>query len=195
MWNQKYASSDYFYGTEPNRWLAMNASRLPATGRALALADGEGRNGVYLASLGLETLSVDLSEVGLAKANKLAQAKCVELKTLQADLAEYQPEPESLDLAVAIYAHFPTEVRIKAHAACAVGLKPGGLFVLEGFHPEQLAYTSGGPKSVDMLYTVEKIMADFEGFQVLEAHEGLTHLQEGRHDGLGYVTRLVLRKP
>ncbi len=191
MWNQKYDCDGYFYGTQPNEWLRMNRHRLPTAGTALAIADGEGRNGVYLASLGLQTTSVDASEVGVAKAAKLAQQKGVELNALHADLNEWQPQPDSVDVIASIYAHFPRDLRAKTHTACAAALKPGGVFVLEAFHPKQLGRTSGGPGNVELLYDVQTIVADLDGLKIIEAQSGLTWLNEGRHDGEGYVTRVV----
>jgi len=194
MWNQKYDCDGYFYGTQPNQWLVMNRHRFAKSGSALAIADGEGRNGVYLASLGLQTTSMDASEVGVAKAAALAKQQGVEMTTLHADLNEYQPQPESMDVIAAIYAHLPALLRIKTHRACVAALKPGGLFVLEAFHPNQLGRSSGGPGNLDLLYDVESIVDDLAGLKILEAQSGLTWLDEGRHDGEGYVTRVVAQR-
>ena len=194
MWNEKYADAEYFYGQAPNQWLVMNRERFPATGRALAIADGEGRNGVYLAECGLDIDTVDGSEVGVAKSLELAHQRGVSINAVHADLAAYDLGEQDYDLIVAIYAHFPGALRQSVHAGCARALKSGGLFVLEAFHPEQLGRKSGGPGKVEMLYTVEQVLQDFEGCQVLEAQQGLTWLDEGRHAGLGYVTRVVVRK-
>ncbi len=195
MWNEKFAGDAYFYGVAPCEWLVMNRHRYPTGGRALAIGDGEGRNGVYLASLGLDTTSLDQSEVGLAKAEKLAAARAVELSTWHADLADIELATDHYDVIVAIYAHLPQPLRAHTHAACARALKPGGLFVLEAFHPKQLNYRSGGPKIVDLLYRAEDVCSELHGLTVLDAQEGLTQLAEGTgHRGPGYVTRVVARR-
>lgn len=194
-WNDKYSQPGYVYGTEPCQWLRMNQHRLPNTGRALAIADGEGRNGVFLAQHGLEVTSVDLSEVGLAKAQQLANARGVQIRTVTADLKDYDIEPESLAVAVAIYAHLPSDLRPRVHRRIFEGLKPGGLFLLEAFHPNQLHYASGGPRTLDLLYRVEDVLGDFSTCEIIDALEGQTALNEGQgHLGLGYVTRLVIQK-
>lgn len=195
MWNEKFAGDAYFYGVEPCEWLVMNRHRYPATGRALAIGDGEGRNGVYLASLGLDTTSLDQSEVGLAKAKQLADSRGLALDTWHADLADIDLAEHRYDLIVAIYAHVPQPLRAQTHDACARALKPGGLFVLEAFHPEQLNYRSGGPKVEELLYTARGVCDELPGLTVLDAHEGLTLLAEGTgHSGPGYVTRVVARR-
>lgn len=195
VWNEKYSQPGYVYGTEPCQWLRMNQHRLPTEGRALAIADGEGRNGVFLAQQGLQVTSVDLSEVGLAKAQALASTRGVQLQTVIADLRDYEIAPGSLAVAIAIYAHLPSDLRPLVHRRIAEGLQPGGLFVLEAFHPNQLKYTSGGPRSVDLLYRVDEVLADFSDCHIVEALEGQTALTEGHgHLGLGYVTRLIIQK-
>lgn len=194
MWNQKYDCDGYFYGTAPNEWLRMNAHRFPKSGRALAIADGEGRNGVYLASLGYQTDSVDSSEVGVAKAAELAARHQVELNAVHADLRDYAIEANSLDVVAAIYAHLPADLRRQTHAACAQALRPGGVFVLEAFHPKQLGRASGGPGKLELLYDVDDILEDLGDLKIIEAQSGLTWLDEGRHEGEGYVTRVVAQR-
>lgn len=195
MWNDKYSQTDYVYGTAPCQWLVMNQHRLPTSGSALAIADGEGRNGVFLAELGLQVTSVDLSDVGLAKAARLAASRGVALSTVQGDLAQYAVAPGSLAVAVAIYAHLPANIRSDVHRRIGEGLRPGGLFLLEAFHPRQRDYESGGPRDLDLLYRVDDVLADLPDLTILEALEGQTLLAEGHgHVGLGYVTRVVLQK-
>jgi len=195
LWNTKYDQAAYVYGTEPCRWLKMNEENLPRSGHALAIADGEGRNGVYLAGLGLEVTSVDLSSVGLSKAQALAASRQLRIQTIQADLESYPIAPESLQIAVAIYAHLPSAIRRLVHSRIESALQPGGVFLLEAFHPNQLGRASGGPRDADLLYRVDDILADFPNLSILEAFEGQTQLSEGQgHVGLGYVTRVVLVK-
>ena len=195
MWDERYQTPEYIFGDQPCQWLIMNQHRLPTSGRALALGDGEGRNGVFLAQLGLQVTSVDLSEVGLSKARDLAHERGVSIQTVKADLEHYEINPESQDLIVSIYCHLPDAIRKRVHSRAEEALKPGGLFILEAFHHSQLKYQSGGPKTTDLLYDLEALTGDFQSLQILEALDGLCYLDEGaRHSGLGHIVRLVLQK-
>jgi SAM-dependent methyltransferase len=196
MWDERYQTPEYIFGDQPCQWLIMNQHRLPQSGKALALGDGEGRNGVFLAELGFEVTSVDLSEVGLSKARDLARKRGVTIQTVQADLEYYEIEAESEDLIVSIYCHLPDAIRKLVHERAEVALKPGGLFILEAFHHSQLKYQSGGPKTTDLLYDLDALLDDFQTLQILEAFDGLCCLDEGaRHSGIGHIVRLVLQKP
>ena len=196
MWDERYQTPEYIFGDQPCQWLIMNQYRLPNSGEALAIGDGEGRNGVFLAGLGLQVTSVDLSEVGLSKARDLAQERGVTIQTVQADLEDYEIDPESQDLIVSIYCHLPDAIRKLVHKRAEVALKPGGLFLLEAFHHSQLKYQSGGPKTIDLLYDLDALLDDFQTLQILEAFDGLCYLDEGaRHSGIGHIVRLILQKP
>ena len=196
MWDERYQTPEYIFGDLPCQWLIMNQHRFPQSGEALALGDGEGRNGVYLAELGLRVISVDLSEVGLSKACDLAKKRGVAIQTVQADLEDYEIDPESQDLIVSIYCHLPDAIRKLVHKRAEVALKPGGLFLLEAFHHSQLKYQSGGPKTIDLLYDLDALLDDFQKLQILEAFDGLCYLDEGvRHSGLSHIVRLILQKP
>ena len=196
MWDERYQTPEYIFGDQPCQWLIMNQHRLPQSGQALALGDGEGRNGVFLAELGFEVTSVDLSEVGLSKARDLASKRGVTVQTVQADLEHYEIEAESQDLIVSIYCHLPDAIRELVHERAEVALKPGGLFILEAFHHSQLKYQSGGPKTTDLLYDLDALLDDFHMLHILEAFDGLCYLDEGaRHSGIGHIVRLVLQKP
>ena len=195
MWDERYQTPEYIFGDQPCQWLIMNQHRLPQSGQALALGDGEGRNGVFLAELGLEVTSVDLSEVGLSKARELAVKRRVSIQTVQADLKHYEITPESQDLIVSIYCHLPDAIRKLVHSRAEKALKLGGLFILEAFHHSQLKYQSGGPKTTELLYDLDALIGDFRALQILEAFDGLCYLDEGvRHSGLGHIVRLVLQK-
>ena len=196
MWDERYQTPEYIFGDQPCQWLVMNQFRLPQSGKALALGDGEGRNGVFLAELGLQVTSIDLSEVGLSKARDLAKKRGVAIQTVQIDLADYEIDPESQDLIVSIYCHLPDAIRKLVHKRAEVALKPGGLFILEAFHHSQLKHQSGGPKTTDLLYDLDALLDDFRKLKMLEAFDGLCYLDEGaRHSGIGHIVRLVLQKP
>lgn len=197
FWDQNFSAPGYKYGTEPNAFLREQAFRLPPGSRVLLPGDGEGRNAVWLATQGHRVTSVDLSLVGLGKAQQLAAGKGVELAILQADLADWAPEPASFDAVVLTYVHLPPAIRASAHARLAAGLCDGGWLILEAFHPEQLAHASGGPRDVAMLYDLATLRADLAaaGLQESLAWEGRVTLDEGPgHQGLAHVTRYVAQK-
>lgn len=196
LWNERYGDDAYHYGTAPNAWLASQGWRLPRTGDALAIADGEGRNGVWLAEQGLVTTSLDQSVKGLDKARALAQRRGVSLTTLQADLAHFEWPHAACDVIASIYVHLPAALRLRTHAGAAQALKPGGLLILEAFTPEQLQCHSGGPRDPALLYTAELLRGDFPGLDILELLSGEVLLAEGRgHAGPGRVVRLLAQRP
>lgn len=196
FWNSRYAEPGYAYGTEPNTFLVSQQHRLRPGMKALAVADGEGRNGVWLASQGLDVLSVDASEVGLAKARELAADRGVRLRTERADLTTWAWPEAEYDVVAAIFIHFPPEVRARVHRAMLAALRPGGLLILEAFTPEQLNYKSGGPPVAAMLYTADMLRIDFAGAEIVVLEETITELAEGQyHRGPAAVVRLVARRP
>ncbi|MDE1899434.1 MAG: class I SAM-dependent methyltransferase [Xanthomonadaceae bacterium] len=196
LWNERYSDDAYHYGTAPNAWLASQAWRLPRAGDALAIADGEGRNGVWLAQQGLATTSLDQSGKGLDKARTLAQQRGVTLATLQADLTHFEWPPAAYDVVVSIYVHLPAALRLRTHAGCAQALRPGGLLILEAFTPEQMHCHSGGPRDPALLYTAELLRGDFRGLELLELLSGEVLLAEGRgHAGPARVVRLLAQRP
>ena len=199
FWNDRYEKSDFAYGTEPNAFLVSQQHRLHSGTQALAVGDGEGRNGVWLAQQGLDVLSVDLSSAGLEKAQALARDKSVTLRTQQVDLSSWEWPENTFDLVISIYLHFPPDLRERMHQSMAKALKPKGLLMLEAFTPDQLAYQekyqSGGPPKLDMLYTPDMLQQDFKDLEVLEIVETVTKLQEGQyHNGPAAVVRGVFGK-
>ncbi len=191
LWDQRFAEPGYKYGLEPNAFLRDQATRLAPISRVLVPGDGEGRNGVWLAEQGHSVMSVDYSAVGLQKAQALAASRGVALTTELLDLADWAPASETFDAVVLIYTHLPNAIRQPAHRRLAQCLRPGGWLLLEAFHPEQLAHSSGGPKDVDMLYAPELLDADFTGLLRSElSWHGEVQLAEGPgHRGLAHVTR------
>lgn len=199
FWNDRYEKTDFAYGTEPNAFLVSQKHRLRPGTQALAVGDGEGRNGVWLAQQGLDVLSVDLSSAGLEKAKILADQQSVTLHTQQVDLSSWEWPEDAFDVVVSIYLHFPPDLRERMHQAMAKALKPKGLLMLEAFTPDQLAYQekyrSGGPPRLDMLYTSDMLKQDFKDLEVLEMVETVTELQEGQyHRGQAAVIRGVFER-
>ena len=195
FWNSRYAEPGYAYGTEPNAFLVSQKKYLKPGGKALAVADGEGRNGVWLAQQGLDVLSVDISEIGLCKTHELAADRGVAIRTEKADLITWQWPVQKFDIVVAIYAHFPPEVRARLHRRMFEALKPGGVLILEAFTPEQLKYKTGGPSDVERLYTRALLEQAFGDFSSLEIEEHDSVVSEGsRHVGMAALIDLVGRK-
>ena len=194
MWDERFGSLEYIYGTEPNDFLASVASQIPQ-GKVLCLADGEGRNGTYLASLGYEVVSVDQSIVGLEKTQKLAQEKQVKIATIHADLADFVIEPQAWDGIVSIFCHLPPDLRSQVHHQAVQGLKANGVFVLEAFAPEQLSYNTGGPKNIDMLPDLSTLQQELTGLDWEIARSLERDLDEGRfHNGKAAVVQILGRK-
>jgi SAM-dependent methyltransferase len=196
-WDARFAGDSYFFGTEPNRFLREHGALLPKSGRVLAVADGEGRNGVWLAQQGLDVLSVDFSPVALAKARKLAAERGVTLRTEEADLASWVWPEASFEAVVAIFFQFAgPALRDLIFAGVKRALKPGGLLLLQGYRPKQLEYKTGGPPLVENLYTADLLRAAFADLAILDLREHDDVIHEGTgHAGMSALIDLVARKP
>lgn len=195
-WNERYAGDDYFYGTEPNEFLVVQAHHVPKGGNVLCVADGEGRNGVWLAQHGYNVTSVDFSSVALQKTQNLASRMGVSIKTIEADIRQFEFENNPYDGIVAIYAHFPEDFRPELYARYRSSLKPGGCLILEGFSPEQLRYDSGGPKDLRLMYTFDEIKSVFADWNIHVLQQTTIHLDESdHHRGPAAVVRAVITKP
>ena len=195
MWDERYQGDDYVYGTEPNDFLRAQVDRLPP-GRILCLAEGEGRNAVFLAERGFTVTAIDQSGVGLQKARRLAEGRGVTIDTIVADLADYDIEPGAWDGIVSIFAHMPQAARQHLHGEVVTGLRPGGVFILEAYRPEQLEYRTGGPPMVELMMDLESLRAELEGLDFEFAEETVRDIQEGPlHQGLGAVVQVLARRP
>ena len=193
-WDERYSEPGFAYGTAPNEFIALVADKIPQ-GKILSLAEGEGRNAVYLASLGYQVTGVDGSEVGLHKAMELAAERGVSITTIHADLNEFEIEREQWDGIIACYCHVPSAIRIPLHQAAVRGLKPGGVFVLEAFSKEQLAYGTGGPQSVDMLMSLDDLKRELAGLEFIHAVQIEREVREGSgHTGLASVVQVLALK-
>ena len=193
MWDEQYTSDDFVYGSVPNSFLASNAKIL--TGPVLSLAEGEGRNAVFLASLGLDVLAVDGSEAGLDKANKLASSRDLSIRTEVADLATYEPPENSFGSVVSISAHLPSLIRKRLHRLVERCLKPGGIMLLEAYTLAQLARNTGGPKDPDLLMACRELETEFPNFELILSREIERKVIEGKfHTGLASVVQFIARK-
>lgn len=196
MWDARYAGDDYVYGTEPNDFLVAMAGRLPAGGAVLCLAEGEGRNAVWLARQGFRVTGVDASAVGLAKARHLAGRFGVAIETVHADLAGLDLGEARWDAIVSIFCHLPPDLRRRVHAGVVRALKPGGVFLLEAYTPRQLQFGTGGPPDAAMMMDLAGLTAELHGLAFEHGVELDRAIREGRlHDGVGAVVQVLARKP
>ena len=196
FWDDRYTGADYLYGSEPSDFLAERYSALPAGGEVLCLADGEGRNGVFLAMQGMRVTGVDSSAVGLAKAARLASERGVQYTAIVADLSMYELGDARWDGVVSIWAHLPAPLRAALHPRLARALRPGGVLLLEHYHPRQLDYGTGGPPDATMMLTLDELLGAFAGWERFHTFEGERVVVEGSgHGGKSYVTQAILRRP
>lgn len=195
-WDARYAEPGWAYGTEPNDFLRAMAGLLPASGRVLCLAEGQGRNAVHLATLGHTVTAVDQSAVGLSRARELAAERGVALHTQVADLADLVIAPGAWDGVVSIFAHVPAGLRRTLHAAVVAGLAPGGALVLEAYTPGQAARGTGGPGDPTRMMTLAALRAELAGLDFEVGHEIERDVVEGRlHHGTAEVVQVVARRP
>jgi SAM-dependent methyltransferase len=200
FWDERYAGDAYAYGEAPNAFLASLADTFRPGMRALVPGDGEGRNGVFLATRGLQVETLDLSGEGVAKARRLAAARGVSLNALQADVLTWDWPVAAYDLVALLYLHLPPPGRRVLYARALAALKPGGRIVLEAFTPEHLARQSegarGGPRDAALLYSAADLREDFKDAQIELLQELETELTEGAlHVGKSAVVRMIARKP
>jgi len=194
FWNNRFAAPQFFYGETPNAFVAEVAAQIPA-GPVLCLAEGEGRNAVHLATLGHQVTAVDQSEAGLAKARQLATARGVEIETVLADLGNFTIEPGVWSGIVATFAHLPPAIRCNVHAQAECGLRQGGAFVLEAYTPAQLAFDTGGPKSLELLMTLAGLREELAGLEFVIGREIERDVSEGDgHTGRGAVVQILARR-
>jgi len=195
-WEKRFSVPHYVFGTEPNVFLKSQAAALPKSGTALAIADGEGRNGVWLAEHGLDVLSIDWSPTALAKAQALAKRRGVALRTARIDVVQWQWPEAQFDVVMAIFVQFLTpDERRRAFAGMRNALKSGGLLLIERYRPEQLNYKTGGPSQVENLYTRALLQAEFGDLSELQITEHDSMTSEGTgHVGMAALIDLVGRK-
>lgn len=199
FWNDRYSKDSYAYGSTPNEFLKQELVKLEK-GKILFPAEGEGRNAVFAANEGWIVDAFDLSEEGQKKALKLAEQQNVTIDYQVGEFSQVNYEKESFDAIVLIFAHFPTEVKSEYHKKLATYLKKGGVIIFEAFSKKHLEYNSvnpnvGGPKNIDMLFSIEEIENDFKGFEIIKLSEETIELNEGDyHIGQGSVIRFVGRK-
>jgi 2-polyprenyl-3-methyl-5-hydroxy-6-metoxy-1,4-benzoquinol methylase len=194
MWDERFGQLEPAYGLKPNAYLEAQAARLKPGAKILVPADGYGRNGIWLAKQGFDVHTVDLSPVGVEQARKTAQAAGVSMKIEQADLSVWNWPVAQYDCVVAIFLHLPPTQREKVHASMLRALKPGGILIFEAFTPEQLKFSSGGPKDASLLYTADLLRKDFAAAEIMELEEKQVQMDEGpKHSGMSAVVHGVFR--
>ena len=203
MWSKRYrdAGEHYLFGTEPNRFLAHRAERLQDGNTALSVADGEGRNSVWLAEQGLDVTAIEIPPVAIEKARRLAAGRGIAVDFVLADMlaADWPPANlhESFDWVIGIFIQFVgPEDRTRQFAAMKQLTRPGGHVLLQGYTPKQLQYRTGGPSAVENLYTEALLREAFADFELLVLKEYEDELSEGSgHCGRSAVIDLIARRP
>ncbi len=194
MWDKTYATDIYVYGEEPNTFLATHYHHIPA-GNILCLADGEGRNSVFLAKLGYNVTAVDLSSTGIEKAIKLAARHNVTVNYIHADLAKFDLGDNKWDGIVSIFCHLPPVIRQSLHQRIVRSLKPNGIYIVEGYTPEQLNYQTGGPPDIKMMLSQSVIKKELCELEFLHLRELERKVLEGiNHKGFGHVVQAIGKK-
>ena len=191
-WDERYGAARYYYGTEPNDFLRERFAAIRPGGDVLCLAEGEGRNAVFLAQQGYRAVAVDQSAVGLRKAAQLAAGRGVQIETIVADLGAYRIEPDCWDGIVSIWCHLPSALRAAVHSQVVAALKVGGAFLLEAYTPAQLQHGTGGPQSPDLMPTLAELRKELAGLDLVHAVERERVVHEGPgHAGLSAVVQVL----
>jgi SAM-dependent methyltransferase len=195
MWDERYSAEEYAYGTNPNNFLEANVSSIPK-GKVLSLAEGEGRNAVFLAKQGYSVTAVDSSLVGLNKARKLAEENGVIVEFIHTDLAEYDLGEKKWDGIVSIFCPLPSSIRKQLHKKVEAALKRNGVFLLEAYTPAQLKYGTGGGNSVDVMQSKESLSLELPGLKFKHLIELERDVVEGiYHTGIGAVVQAIAFHP
>jgi SAM-dependent methyltransferase len=194
MWDERYSAEDYAYGTAPNKFLQENVNIIPK-GNVLSLAEGEGRNAIFLAKQGYSVTAVDASLVGLNKGRKLAEENGVVVEFIQADLADYDLGENIWDGIVSIFFPLPSSIRKQLYKKVEAGLKRNGVFLLEAYTPDQLKHGTGGGNSVDLMQTKETLSLELAGLKFTHLIELERDVVEGiYHTGIGAVVQAIALK-
>ncbi len=192
MWDERYSAKHYIYGTEPNGFLQENFGSIPKGGRVLCLAEGEGRNAVFLAKQGYSVTAVDASIVGLRKAKKLADNNKVSIEIVHSKLEDYELGINRWDGIVSIFCHVPVQVRKDLHKNVVAGLKKNGVLLLEAYTPDQLKHGTGGPPSDDLMMSKKILIKELTGLKFSHLLELERDVVEGsHHSGIASVVQAI----
>lgn len=195
MWDERYSADHYIYGTKPNEFLQQNVETIPR-GEVLCLAEGEGRNAVFLAKQGYQVSAVDNSLVGIAKARKLAQSEKVSIQFIHANLATFNLGENRWDGIISVFCHLPESIRKPLHQNITTALKPGGIFLLEAYTPKQLEHGTGGPKDASLMMSKPLLTQELGDMHFKHLTELERNIEEGTHHfGIGAVVQAIAEKP
>lgn len=197
MWDNRFAQDGYVFGTAPAAFLSRHAGMIPPSSRILAVADGEGRNSVFLAGAGHDVVAMDGSSVGLDKARALAKSQGVTVDYRLGDVTTWDWAAEPFDAVVAIFIQFlPFEDYRPIFNRMKDAIKPGGLLMLHGYAPRQVVNGTGGPGDPAHMYTLPALREVFADFDVLVAEDYDAELDEGQgHSGPSALVDFIARKP
>lgn len=197
MWNARYQGDDFLFGREANAFLRAHAALFKPGQSVLAVADGDGRNGCFLAGLGANVTALDFSPVALEKSRLLAAEKGVSVTHELQDLYDWQAEPAAYDAVVAIFIQFaPPEKRGALFVNLKAAIKPGGLLIMQGYRPEQIDYKTGGPPHAENMYTSSLLKDAFGDLEIIHFSEHDSVIEEGvGHSGMSALIDLIARKP
>jgi 2-polyprenyl-3-methyl-5-hydroxy-6-metoxy-1,4-benzoquinol methylase len=195
FWDKRYSEVKNVYGREPNKFFKEIIDTLTPE-KLLMVGEGEGRNGIYAAKKGWKVDAVDYSEVAKSKAEKFAAEENVQINYSVADISEFNPPENAYDAVGIIYLHLDEDERIKTHQKLVSSLKPSGKLIAEVFDKEQIKMNSGGPKNIDLLYSLEDIVSDFQDLDFEKLEKLRTDISEGKfHTGEAIIIRFLGSKP
>ena len=197
FWNERFDKAEFIFGKEPNEYLVEQTQKyLKPKDKVLCIADGEGRNGVWLAKQGIQVIGFDASDIALSKAKQFAKENQVEVEYAFSDTDSFDWQANTYDAVIAIFIQFADpQMRERIFQKTYEALKPGGIFILQGYTPKQLEYKTGGPSLIEHLYTEEMIRDLMKEFEILDLCCYEKELNEGaRHAGMSALLGLVARK-
>jgi hypothetical protein len=194
FWDEKYRQSEYVYGTQPNAFFREELLKIPP-GFLFLPAEGEGRNAWFALVSNWKVDAIDSSKEAKNKAEKLCKKHIENLNYEIHNLENYPYSASKYDALALIYAHLSSNNRRSIHKNMMSSLKKGGLLILEAFSKEQIHYSSGGPKNLDMLYSLDEVIADFDSMEILKSSQEIIFLEEGKHHlGEASVIRILAKK-
>lgn len=199
FWNTKFEKDGFMYGEKPNMFIKYNLNGVKKNGKVLCLAEGEGRNAIFLAQEGFHVETIDNSDVGVNKLNAKAKELNLDITAHHMDLNDWNPQTQTYDAIVASFMHLPEPLRTQTFKHCIDALNINGRIIMEFFSKDQMRenYSSGGPKDLDLLYEVETLSPIFnaDNLQMIQLSQEVDTLDEGwGHQGLASLVRLIIKK-
>lgn len=195
FWNTRYKEIGFAYGLEPNEFLRSKVSIIQPNSKVLCLAEGEGRNALFLAERGHFVTAVDYSQEGLNKLIELSAEKKLNIETICADLNNYKIEENKWDAIICVFGHFPEPLRKTVFKQVYKGLNECGVFLMEAYHKDQINYKTGGPQVSELLYSEEELQADFSEFKNISIKTSIEEIEEGKyHKGTSAVIQVIANK-